>query len=62
MSFFFLPEESSTPKLPIDVLEQVIGYLKLDESIDSESPEWAHALANTARVSRLFYRLAMSLL
>ena len=41
----------------------MIGYLKLNVSIHSEqSPEWAHALANAARVSRLFYRLAMPLL
>lgn len=45
------------------MLEQIVGYLKFSSSILFEMPrQSAQALANVARISRLFYELAMPLL
>jgi hypothetical protein len=49
--------------LPVELLTQIVGYLKSSNSIHDENPqESAPALANAARVSRLFYEIAMPLL
>ena len=45
------------------MLAQIVGYLKFSSSVHYENPpQSAQALANAARVSRLFYELAMPLL
>lgn len=49
--------------LPVELLTQIVGYLKSSNLIHYENPqESAPALANAARVSRLFYEIAMPIL
>src|SRR5436190_2984533 len=59
-----LKGQYSVPRLPVELLAQIIGYLNGgDESFFFERPaETTTALAKAARVSRLFYELAMPLL
>src|SRR6202042_3009160 len=51
------------PALPVELLAEIVKYLKFSPSIHYERPpQSAPALANAARVWRLFYELAMPLL